>query len=147
MIQSLKNRLLINYLHLNEGRTKLFLELTGVELAIDKIKFAGPITLDAELFKSGDTIVLSGKVNFRTELSCVSCLNEHQKEFNEKIYQEYLRSVKPISVPSAHLDEIDFVREYYSTDFVDLTPLVRDTILLAVPIAPWCREDCPGVSA
>jgi uncharacterized protein len=29
-------------------------------------------------------------------------------------------------------------------DEVDLEPVVRDGILLALPLAPLCREDCPG---
>ena len=27
---------------------------------------------------------------------------------------------------------------------IDLEPLVRDAVLLALPLAPLCREDCPG---
>ena len=29
-------------------------------------------------------------------------------------------------------------------DRVDLEPLVRDAVLLALPLAPLCRPDCPG---
>jgi uncharacterized protein len=147
VIRTAKNKLLINALHLKEGVTKLYLEITNAELEITALKFAGPIILDAELFKSGETIVLSGKINFRPILSCVSCLNEYQKDFSEPIYQEYVRAPKAVIVDSARLEDEDFVREYYNADFFDVTALVRDTILLAVPIAPWCREDCPGVSA
>ncbi len=30
-------------------------------------------------------------------------------------------------------------------DFVDLAPLARDAILLDLPLAPLCREDCKGL--
>lgn len=30
-------------------------------------------------------------------------------------------------------------------DFVDLAPMVRDAILLDLPLAPLCREDCQGL--
>jgi uncharacterized protein len=29
-------------------------------------------------------------------------------------------------------------------DEIDLEPVVRDAVLLALPLAPLCREDCPG---
>lgn len=29
-------------------------------------------------------------------------------------------------------------------DFVDLGPVVHDAVVLALPLAPLCREDCPG---
>ena len=32
-----------------------------------------------------------------------------------------------------------------SGELLDLRPLVRDAILLALPIAPLCREDCAGL--
>jgi len=31
------------------------------------------------------------------------------------------------------------------SDFVDLAPMVRDAILLDLPLAPLCREDCQGL--
>jgi uncharacterized protein len=30
-------------------------------------------------------------------------------------------------------------------DLVDLEPAVRDAVLLALPQAPLCRDDCPGL--
>lgn len=147
MLHTAKNKLLINALHIKEGTTKLYLEITSADLEITALKFDGTIILDAELFKSGETVVLSGKINFHAILSCVSCLKEYQKDFSEPIYQEYIRAPKPVIVNSARLENEDFVREYYNSDFLDITSLIRDTILLAVPIAPWCKENCHGVSA
>jgi uncharacterized protein len=31
------------------------------------------------------------------------------------------------------------------TDHLDLAPLARDAVLLTLPLAPLCREDCPGL--
>jgi uncharacterized protein len=36
----------------------------------------------------------------------------------------------------------DFV---ISGDFVDLAPLAREAIVLALPLAPLCRPDCLGL--
>lgn len=33
----------------------------------------------------------------------------------------------------------------YENEQVDLTPLFRDQVILAVPFAPLCREDCKGL--
>ena len=30
-------------------------------------------------------------------------------------------------------------------DYIDLEPLLRDAVVLALPLAPVCREDCPGL--
>jgi uncharacterized protein len=33
----------------------------------------------------------------------------------------------------------------YDEDQVDLEPLLREQVILAVPFAPLCREDCKGL--
>lgn len=30
-------------------------------------------------------------------------------------------------------------------DFLDLEPVVRDSVVLALPLTPLCRDDCPGL--
>ena len=30
-------------------------------------------------------------------------------------------------------------------DLLDLEPALRDALVLALPLAPLCREDCPGL--
>ena len=30
-------------------------------------------------------------------------------------------------------------------DMIDLEPLIRDAVVLALPLAPVCRDDCPGL--
>ena len=32
-------------------------------------------------------------------------------------------------------------------DLLDLEPTLRDAVVLALPIAPLCRDDCPGLCA
>src|SRR5262249_21394116 len=37
--------------------------------------------------------------------------------------------------------------EQLEDDLIDLTPVVRDAIVLALPLQPLCRDDCPGLCA
>ncbi|GAA2092760.1 hypothetical protein GCM10009780_37640 [Actinomadura alba] len=30
-------------------------------------------------------------------------------------------------------------------DFIDLEPVLRDAVVLALPLSPLCRDDCPGL--
>jgi uncharacterized protein len=34
---------------------------------------------------------------------------------------------------------------HYEDDEIDLEPLIRDAVVLALPIAPLCRDDCKGL--
>jgi uncharacterized protein len=40
-------------------------------------------------------------------------------------------------------DEEEFY--YLDGDLLDLEPALRDTVVLALPMSPLCREDCPGL--
>jgi uncharacterized protein len=40
-------------------------------------------------------------------------------------------------------DEEEFC--YLDGDLLDLEPALRDTVVLALPMSPLCREDCPGL--
>ena len=43
--------------------------------------------------------------------------------------------------------EVDDELYPIADDFVDLGPLVRDAIVLELPMAPLCRDDCAGLCA
>jgi uncharacterized protein len=42
-------------------------------------------------------------------------------------------------------DELDL--SFYEGDQVDLSPLVREQIILALPTRPLCRDNCKGLCA
>lgn len=138
------NKLLINRQKLKAGIQKLYLELNDQDLEIENLNFIGPIILDCELNKNQDTVIASGTILYKLTLCCVNCLNCFERDFKERFYQEYIKISRPIKF-NAQLEEEDFIREYYNSDFFDMKPLIRDTIILSVPIAFWCRSDCKGV--
>ncbi|MCX8015524.1 MAG: DUF177 domain-containing protein [candidate division WOR-3 bacterium] len=141
----MKNPLLINRLNLKPGRQHFHQELTAEQLDIKALTIIGNIIVDLELSKNGDTITVEGLVSFKVKLNCVNCLEDFEQSFSEKVYQEYIRGSNQTIIMKGRLEDVDFMREYYSGDFFDLTGLIHDTIHLAIPIAPWCQENCPGV--
>jgi uncharacterized protein len=44
-------------------------------------------------------------------------------------------------------DAPDDEERYLDGDFLDLEPMIRDAIVLALPMSPLCRDDCPGLCA
>lgn len=41
--------------------------------------------------------------------------------------------------------EQDDEERYLNGDLLDLEPVLRDAVVLALPMSPLCREDCPGL--
>jgi len=44
-------------------------------------------------------------------------------------------------------DEQDDEERHLDGDLLDLEPAFRDAVVLALPMSPLCREDCPGLCA
>jgi uncharacterized protein len=42
-------------------------------------------------------------------------------------------------------EEQDDEERYLDGDLLDLEPVLRDAVVLALPMSPLCREDCPGL--
>lgn len=104
--------------------------------------------LDVRLSKSGTDVVVHGKIEAHVEVPCARCL--------EPARVDVAQTVSVLMVPAAALklphgehdlspDEADVLT--YSGDLVVLDDLVRDEILLEIPMIPLCSEDCPGMSA
>ena len=45
----------------------------------------------------------------------------------------------------AESDATDDETEHLVGDLLDLEPTLRDAVVLALPLTPLCREDCPGL--
>jgi len=91
------------------------------------------VTLDVRLESLHDGILVSATVDTVATGECVRCLDPVsipiQVEFQE------LFAYSP--------DEaFDFAVQ---DDHVDLEPVVRDAVVLALPFQPVCRPDCPGL--
>jgi uncharacterized protein len=45
------------------------------------------------------------------------------------------------ALPGEEDDEVSMLQD----DLVDLEPLLRDAVVLALPFQPLCEDDCPGL--
>ena len=78
-------------------------------------------------------IVVTGTATAEAHLSCRRCLTEFDAEISGEIDELYQR------IP----DNPDATA--LTTEQLDLAAVVREGVLLAVPDAPLCRHDCPGL--
>ncbi|MGH3545271.1 MAG: YceD family protein, partial [Mycobacteriales bacterium] len=73
---------------------------------------------------------------------CSRCLEEITDEIVVEICELY---AYPDSTTdqTADADEVSRVQD----ERIDSEPAIRDAVLLAIPVIPLCREDCPGLCA
>jgi uncharacterized protein len=84
-------------------------------------------------------VLVTGSVATTVGASCARCL----KEVNEEISLEIVE----LFVGEGH--ETPEEEEVYEVDGfeIDLEPMLRDAVTLALPLNPLCRSDCKGLCA
>ena len=100
------------------------------ELETEDLRCAGSLRYDLEIGISEGALWASGSLVQPVELRCVACLENFAYE---------------ISVPAFALHQ-----ELHGPETIDLTPAVREDLLLSLPAHPHCDRDgkrvCPGAA-
>lgn len=83
-----------------------------------------------------DGVAVSGQVAGTMHLSCSRCLVEYEESFRQEVDEVF------------YFQEAD-EKEGYAVEgtTIDLEPMLRDVIVLAIPTRPLHREDCRGICA
>lgn len=111
----------------------------GIEVL--KVPEGSPVELDLRLEAVMDGVLVTGTADAELAGECVRCL-EAISEATQVDFQElYLYN------EDRSADTKDDETHRLEGDLLDLEPVVRDAVVLALPFQPLCREDCPGLCA
>ena len=129
---------LVCHLHqLEEDNSTLQGELTIAELELENvdelIHLAEPLKYDVEAQLLGRSVLVKGRLQVPLHCECVRCLKAFTQELELSDWTCLLELEGEDKVP-------------VSGDSVDLTPYVREDILLALPQHPLCEPECRGLS-
>ncbi|MBI5195272.1 MAG: DUF177 domain-containing protein [Nitrospirae bacterium] len=98
-----------------------------------------------KIFKIDDRVLVKGWANAAASLLCSRCLEQCSCPLNVKFDVEYLPLKEVIEVGEHELTKEELDVSFYENDQIDVEELVREQILLAVPMKPLCRADCRGL--
>src|SRR5437660_509544 len=130
--------LLINLRHLEEHEIELKGELPVAELELDlkddMCQAAKPLQYELEVQEMEHELLVQGELRLRLQCECVRCL----KSFEYTLKLEHWTRLLPLQG-----DE----KVPVDNDCVDLTPYVREDILLEFPQHPLCETECRGLPA
>jgi len=106
-------------------------------------QLSGDIPVHLSYYRAGSDLIFRGEVHGTVAGTCARCLESYPFSLD----QEFRFVLKPVSdvkgEPALSPDEL--VESFYEGDEVDLTPLLREAVLLALPTRPLCREECTGL--
>jgi len=111
-----------------------------------------PVELDLRLESVMEGVLVTGTARARAEGECVRCLEPLQLDV-EAEFQEMFSYPDADDRGRAHRAEPgddaedDEDRLFLEDGLFDLEPVLRDAVVLALPMQPVCQEDCPGLCA
>lgn len=128
--------LIVNLRHLEEHNVTLRGELPVDELDLETgdemIQAAGPVQYDIEVQKLEGSLLVRGALRLALKCQCVRCLKPFTHRLELKAWTCHL--------PFEGEDRVAIVN-----DGVDLTPFMREDMLLEFPQHPLCKPDCGGL--
>jgi len=107
------------------------------------------IELDVRLESVIDGVLVSGTALVQLTGECSRCLDPISDELEIDLQELYVYGEtdsrgRPVAHEPAE-DDTDDDTLHLVGDLLDLEPVVRDAVVLDLPLAPVCREDCPGL--
>jgi len=95
------------------------------------------LQLDLRLESVVEGVLVTGTATAQAAGECVRCLEPLQRELHASFQELY------VYPDSEGADDGETLR--LEGDLIDLEPVVRDAVVLALPLAPVCRDDCRGL--
>ncbi|RDV83616.1 YceD family protein [Ammonifex thiophilus] len=101
----------------------------------EELPLLSPVELDLTLTNARSYLWAVGEVAATVELVCSRCLKKFPFLLRGR-FEEKFR----LTAEAEEGEEMPPVEEE-----IDFTPYVLESLLLALPMKPLCREDCPGL--
>ncbi|MDI6840273.1 MAG: DUF177 domain-containing protein [bacterium] len=133
-------KLKISVRALKEGVSELFYLIPVSTLSIDEL--ASDVAAQLVAIKKMKKVEIKGKIDFSMAMVCSRCLSDFTRQFSEELDSLFLPGMAPVV---EELSPEDAKTIFYSGEEIDILPIIRDTILLSIPIKPLCSEACKGL--
>lgn len=133
------------------GTRKVNIELASFPL--DNDLMARNVTASIRLTRLDTGILAQGSIDGDVDLECVRCLNLFEHPFHVRFTEQFRQTTSILdgrgATPAREDEdydegELELAFEINDAHELDLTELIRQWIVLALPMTPKCGKDCPG---
>ena len=112
---------------------------TGLGIEVLSVAEGSPVDLDLRLEAVMEGVLVTGTATADLVGECVRCLDPIVDELDVRFQELFVYDSGDSQDQSS--DGVSRLED----DLLDLEPLLRDAVVLALPFQPLCEEDCPGL--
>jgi uncharacterized protein len=108
-------------------------------------KIEGKIGVFLDILRIDNTVSISGEIKATLGQRCSRCLKEFSNPLSSTFRVNYvpIKQIKKEGEYELKRDDLD--TNFYSGDRLDLTELIKEQILLSLPMQPLCSKECKGL--
>lgn len=111
-------------------------QIAPVSYAGRTVALEGPLSLDAVLYYDGGVFTVTGTVRCVIGAICARCAEPYVERMEIPFSERFVKSSEPQDEDACYTYEGDTLR---------LDDAVMDNLLLSLPLAGVCSEDCKGL--
>ncbi|WP_373229962.1 DUF177 domain-containing protein [Cohnella sp.] len=100
----------------------------------------GPLEFDVNARAADDRILVSGQISCSVGMQCSRCLDPIEEKIDIP-FEEQFRIVEDGNVEMNADDEAVPI----TGERIDLAPFLAEELVVQLPYAPLCKEDCKGL--
>ncbi len=113
----------------------------------DDVEYVSPVVGRITVTNTGTLLLVRGPIDTTISLECSRCLEPVRARIQTDLEEEF--DLKVMDNAAHHDKSVQVVEEEIGRAFdgpvLQLDVLVRQAALLAAPLQPLCREECPGI--
>lgn len=135
----------INISDIPEAGLTLDYEEDPISSLSEGTKIEGKIGVSLRILKVETTISISGEVKAVLGLECSRCLKEFSYPLSSAFRVDYfpLKEIEKEREYELKSDDLDI--NFYKGDKIDISELIKEQLLLSLPMQPLCFPDCKGL--
>lgn len=110
-----------------------------------ELKLPRPVKVKLHLTNTGASVLIEGQLESEVELECSRCLKSFRRPVAARIEEEFVKTLPARRGAEIELKAQDFVYPIEPDNTLDLGEIIRQNLLLSLPVKPLCETACKGV--
>lgn len=127
------------------GKTRHYDVEAAVPSVAGQATLTGPAKGDVLFTRTRQGVLVQGRFQTEADLVCDRCLNAFRQPIEFEIEEEYVPTIDVNTGKWLQLEETDPALLINEHHILDLEEVMRQAIVLALPMHPVCRPDCAGL--
>lgn len=105
----------------------------------------GSVTGTIDIANTGSLLVVEGILHAQIGFECSRCLEAFTISLEAPVQEQFRLMKVGDAVQALPLDEADAVSPFVESNLLDLCEMIRQSLLVVIPIQPLCQTDCKGL--